>query len=259
LYTARHYAKYLLRAKNLHGIHSPFIYEFNEKVLNDGRTFYAYQEIEALRKEYLANSSSITINDMGAGSHKGQQSQAAVNSIVSSAARHRKYGALLFRIQNFYKYSSVIELGTSLGIGLAYVAKANVAAQIHTIEGNPQISAAAQKGLQSINLGNIEFHIGNFDDVLPTLLKQIADVEFAIVDGNHRYDATLRYCDALWSKLSTTSLLVFDDIYWSEGMTKAWREIKARNGVFVTVDLFQFGLVFKHPNITTKQHYTLRF
>jgi hypothetical protein len=39
-------------------------------------------------------------------------------------------------------------------------------------------------------------------------------------------------------------MLIFDDIYWSEGMKQAWAQIKAHPQVTVTVDLFWIGLVF---------------
>jgi len=39
-------------------------------------------------------------------------------------------------------------------------------------------------------------------------------------------------------------MLIFDDIYWSEGMKEAWAEIKVHPQVKVTIDLFWIGLVF---------------
>jgi hypothetical protein len=39
-------------------------------------------------------------------------------------------------------------------------------------------------------------------------------------------------------------MLIFDDIYWSEGMKQAWAQIKAHPDVTATVDLYWIGLVF---------------
>jgi predicted O-methyltransferase YrrM len=259
LYTAKQYVKYLLRAKNLHGVHSPFVYEFNEQVLNDKRSFYAYKEIADLRSEYSSSSKIIAIEDMGAGSHKSKSAERTVSSIVNSAARKAKYGELLFRIQNHYQYKTVVELGTSLGIGLSYLAKADTSATIHSIEGSAQISSLAQQCLGKVGIDNVRYYVGNFDIILPKVLREIAQVNCAVVDGNHRYEPTISYFNLLWPQLASHGLLIFDDIYWSKGMTQAWEHIKSTDEVFITIDLFQFGLVFKHPHITTKQHFTLRF
>ena len=42
-------------------------------------------------------------------------------------------------------------------------------------------------------------------------------------------------------------MLIFDDIYWSEGMKEAWAQIKAHPQVTATIDLFWIGLVFFKP------------
>ena len=51
------FAKYYLTADNGkgHGIHSPFTFDFVINVLNDNRTFYAYEAIEKLRLLLLQN------------------------------------------------------------------------------------------------------------------------------------------------------------------------------------------------------------
>jgi hypothetical protein len=54
------------------------------------------------------------------------------------------------------------------------------------------------------------------------------------------------------------TLLIFDDIYWSEGMKEAWEIIKAHPQVTVTVDLFWIGLVyFKKGQV--KEDFLIRF
>jgi hypothetical protein len=53
------------------------------------------------------------------------------------------------------------------------------------------------------------------------------------------------------------SVCIFDDIYWSKGMTEAWNEIKKHHQVTVTVDLFFIGLVFFRQE-QAKQDFKLR-
>ena len=78
------------------------------------------------------------------------------------------------------------------------------------------------------------------------------------IDGNHKKDATLNYFQQCLQQMSSNSVLVFDDIHWSDGMEKAWIEIKQHPRVKVTIDLFQMGLVFFREELS-KEDFILRF
>ena len=83
-------------------------------------------------------------------------------------------------------------------------------------------------------------------------------IDFIFIDGNHRKDATLHYFKLYLLKAHQHSVMVFDDIYWSDGMKEAWAEIRDHESVTVTIDLFWVGLVFfvkDHP----KQNFSMRF
>jgi hypothetical protein len=58
--------------------------------------------------------------------------------------------------------------------------------------------------------------------------------------------------------VNENTLLIFDDIYWSEGMKAAWNEIKAHPKVTVTIDLFWIGLVFFKGG-RVKENFLTRF
>jgi hypothetical protein len=57
---------------------------------------------------------------------------------------------------------------------------------------------------------------------------------------------------------SPQACMVFDDIYWSEGMAAAWTEIKADPAVTVSIDLFHFGLVFFRKE-SPKENFVIRW
>ena len=54
------------------------------------------------------------------------------------------------------------------------------------------------------------------------------------------------------------TILVFDDIHWSEGMEEAWKHIVAHSATTLTIDIFQFGLVFLRKELS-KQHFVIRY
>lgn len=130
---------------------------------------------------------------------------------------------------------------------------------VFTIEGAPAVAAAATKNFQSLGLQHIHPIIGNFDEVLEPALERIGSVDLAFIDGNHRLEPTLRYFNQLIGRLSSSSVLIFDDIHWSREMEEAWELIKQDSRVCLTIDLFFIGLVFFRDSFKVKQDFIIRF
>ena len=253
------YIQYLLSAKGAHSTHSPFVFSFINEVLKDKRQFYAFEQIENLRSELHNNNSSIEIKDFGAGSLRKKTNQRTISEIAKNAGRSKKHGELRFRIANYFELNNILELGTSLGLGTAYLAKAREKSQIITIEGCPSIKQQAEKNFGSIGLKNIHAYQGNFDDILGSVLEKHPSFDLIFVDGNHRKIPTLKYFQLLKKYIHPNSLIIFDDIHWSNEMSEAWLEIKEDPSVKISIDLFQFGLVFFMKGVKQKQHFTLRY
>lgn len=74
------------------------------------------------------------------------------------------------------------------------------------------------------------------------------------MDANHRYEPTMSYFDLLMKRLNEKSIVVVDDIHWSEEMEKAWTELKNNQLVYGSVDLFRCGLLFFDPDLN-RQHF----
>jgi hypothetical protein len=108
-------------------------------------------------------------------------------------------------------------------------------------------------------LNNIKYINDTFDVALPKVLAEIPRLDFAYIDGNHTEEATLKYFHLLKEKCDENSVLVFDDIYWSEGMTRAWDNIKADKSVTLTIDLYRMGWVFFRKGKLAKEDFILRY
>ena len=254
------YLNYRLTSSNGkgHGIHSPFVFSFIKDVLNDKTRYPEYKEIEELRRKLLADNTPVPLEDYGAGSFAGHGSR-SVSTITSLAAKSPKYAALLFRIVKYYKPHYILELGTSLGISTAYLAAADKNSVVVSGEGNFVVASKAKNNLESLGLYNTRIVTGNFDNTLPEMVAAIPRVDLAFIDGNHREKPTVKYFHELLSKVSGSSVLIFDDIHWSEEMEAAWKYIKNHESVMLTIDLFFIGLVFVRPEFKVKQHFAIRF
>jgi predicted O-methyltransferase YrrM len=238
------YLLHRLKAKNRHGLHSPFVYKLVDTVIYDYADSKVYQEIENIRKKLLVDNRVITITDLGAGSHLNNKRQKQVKRIAANALKQPKLAQLLYRLAAHFKPRNIIELGTCLGITTLYLQKAAPDAHVYTMEGCPQTAGVAKETFKQAGLDAVELITGNFDDNLPGVINNLDQLDFIFVDGNHQKDATLKYFEWCLPKVHEDTLLIFDDIYWSEGMKEAWAQIKAHPQVTVTVDLFWIGLVF---------------
>lgn len=257
----RRHLKYYLTASNGkgHGVHSPFVFDFITKVLNDDRQFYAYRRIENLRKMMLHNDTTLVVEDLGAGSRVAKSRERKVKDIARSSLKPKKYGQLLFRMADYYGAEQILELGTSLGITTAYLAAAREGSRVVTLEGADAVATQAIANFNSLQLRNIELIKGNFDVTLSSALKAMERVDLAFIDGNHAYAPTMNYFRQLLPSLHDESILVFDDIHWSRQMEQAWDEIRNDERVILSIDLFFMGLVFFRKENKVKQHFTIRF
>lgn len=66
------------------------------------------------------------------------------------------------------------------------------------------------------------------------------------------------YFGMIAERSDSKSVIIIDDIYYSEEMEEAWNEIKRYEKVSVTIDIFRMGLVFFREGVTHKD-YIIRY
>jgi predicted O-methyltransferase YrrM len=254
------YFRYLLNSGSRHSVHSPFVYELIDKVFRNKADDVAFQNISKLREKLRNKSQVIEITDFGSASNRKEYSHRfeRVASIVQNSSVNDKFGRLLFRLVEYFEPQTIIELGTSVGISTLYLALANPHARVFTIEGCTTKSEQAATNFNELHVTNIDQHIGRFDIVLPDLVKQTGKLDFAFIDGNHTYQATLDNFKTLLNIADNDTVFVFDDIHWSANMQKAWHEITEYEGVTVSIDLFRFGIVLLKKELS-RQKFVIRF
>lgn len=254
LHTAKHVVQHWLKAKRGgHGVHSPFAYYLCEEVFYNKNPFYNFSALNKIREELLYNTTSIDVLDLGAGSQHFKSDRRLVKDIAAHGISTAKQSELLFRLVNVLGHTKIIELGTSLGLNTLYLRAAAQKASIFSIEGNPELQQFASRLAEQHNFKDIHFIEGNFDELLPNLLEQEGNFDLLYVDGNHRYESTLRYFELALKYKHEKSVIVFDDIYWSAEMTRAWEEILKHPSVTLSIDLFHFGMIFFREEIKEKQ------
>lgn len=238
------YIKYLLRCFHLHGIHSPFVFDFQKNIIKSKEKFYLFDDINSIRAKLLLSNQTISVEDFGAGSKKLNSNQRAIKDIAKTATKKSKEGELLFKIVNRFKPTNLLELGSCLGISTAYIAGPSSNSKLISLEGSESLCSVAKLNLEKLRIKNVEIIGGEFSSTLDKALIKLEKLDFVFFDGNHRYSPTIEYFEKCLPLVHDQTIFVFDDIYWSKDMSKAWQEIKSNKLVSVTIDLYHFGIVF---------------
>jgi predicted O-methyltransferase YrrM len=259
LKTALKYINYKLTAYTEHDLHSPFLFNFYMELIKNMHPFGDFEDLNIIRKDLQTNSTSIEISDFGAGSKKLKSNRRQVNDIAKHGIAQKKQAEFLYRLLNKFNPKTVIELGTSIGLTSLYLSKAVPKSTIYTIEGCPNLYQFSKHLFKEQLVSNIVSINGNFNTEFPKLLSQIDSLDFLYLDGNHAYEPTMDYFKLALEKKNTHSIFVFDDIYWSEGMQQAWKEICDHKEVTLSLDLFYFGIVFFRTENKEKEHFVLKF
>lgn len=249
------YLKFLVQSTNEHGVHSPFVFQLVTQCFYDKKKYSEYQIIKEYRNSLLKNKETIYVTDFGAGSRVFKSNDRKVCDIASNAGISRKRAKLLFRIVQYFKPENILEIGTSLGLATSALALGNPKAKITTLEGCPNTLSIAKKHGQ--NLTNVDFIATEFSEYLKN--PQLSTVNYQLIyfDGNHSKAATLEYFHLLLPTIQNDTVWIFDDIHWSSDMNEAWETIKQHEKVTVTIDTFQWGLVFFRRE-QAKEHFTIR-
>lgn len=252
------YTKHIIASKNRHGVHSPFVYQLLDEVIYRRDKASYHETIEALRKQLQQDRRRLNTMDLGAGSWINTNKQKAVSQLAKNALKPPRIAQLMARLVKRFSPRVIIELGTCLGVTTAYMASASPQSEIITIEGCPETAGIARENFDNLHLTNIKLQIGNFDEQFPRVIENCDTIDFLFIDGNHRKEATLNYFRQCLPKIHQNTVLIFDDIYWSQGMKEAWQEIKAHPKVRITLDLFYVGLVFFKID-QEEEHFKIRF
>jgi len=254
IHQSKSYIKFIRLAKNKHGVHSPFVYDLVTKCFNDKKIYPEYEILKSHRKALRSDSSMVEMKDFGQGSRVFKGNARKVSAVVKNAGMRKKRQKLLFRMAKYFKSETILELGTSLGLGTVALSLSNEFSAINTVEGCPNTLSKAQEYFEKFNLHNIQIHQELFSEFLENTSTQF---DLIFIDGDHNGERTLGYFNSLLNNVHNDSLIIFDDIYWSKDMTVAWQKIIANEKVTVSIDTFQWGLVFFRKE-QPKQHFVIR-
>ena len=247
------YAQHWMTVVDQHSIHSPFFFDFYKKVIQNKNELNEFVQIEKLRTNLLSNQTELSIEDFGAGSKVLKGSKRKLADIASTSLTPANYARLYYNIIHYQGSKNVVELGTSLGITSLYLAT-DEACHLTTFEGSHSLADVALTNFEYFDKKNIDLIEGDIHSTLSEFVQNPAKINFVLMDANHRYEPTLRYFELMMRRLDEKSIVVIDDIHWSEEMEQAWHELRNSQLVYGSVDLFRCGILFFDPALNG-QHF----
>ena len=254
----KRYFQYRWNSRSSFGVHPPFLFDLVTEVFENNKINEDYLQLEALKQKLMKDQGIIPVTDLGAGTTSGLGSNRRISYIARTSSKPAKYGRLLYRLSEYFKPATILELGTSLGFSSSYLALGNPSSKVITIEGCPNIARLAQSNFNQLNIQNIHLVIGNFDEKLTAILNNLTRIDLVFIDGNHKEEPTINYFEQCLSKADNETVFIIDDIHWSEGMENAWNQISNHQLVTLSVDIFSMGIIFIKKELT-KQHFIIRF
>ena len=237
------YFKYYLNAKTKYQIHSPFVFEFVQEVLEDKRNYYYFNTIKHFIKRI--ESDTTPIND------GKRETHTKVSAVASKQHVSTSIGQLLFRTINHYQPTIALELGTGLGLNTLYQCTPSTSMEFHTFESNKAFAQVAQENFQILGIRHVQLHIGAIEKNVQLLLSTISPPNYLFLNT----ELSTSFLQTLLDKCDPESIIIVNKPH-TKGATQ-WNWFCQQEAITLTFDLYTVGLAFKRAEQKEKTHFPL--
>ena len=244
--------KYIYESKNQHGVHSPFVFDLLTKCIYVSFPKSEFKILSEYRRDLSTNKQFIEVKNFSTESQYISSNKKRISSIAKHDGISKKRARLLFKIVKYFQPENILEIGTSIGIASCAMVSASVNSKLFTLERCPQTVKIAKDMFDKYRFDNINLIEEKFFNF--PLKKKFDLIYF---NRNESKKATLEYFEASLPCTHNDSVLIFNNIHLSAEMEEAWNEIKNHNEITVSIDTYQWGIVFLRKE-QQKEHFTLR-
>ncbi len=254
-YTALSFLRHLRKSSSWTRIHSPYLFSLFSFCCDERQTWPEFLAFESKRRQLLRSNKILIRKDFGAGSIGIKGKKQTVGSIAANAASLPYQCRFMTRLAFHIQPENILELGTSLGISTLYLA---LASHITTVEGDPAVAEEAKCNFSALKMEQITSVVSTFDEYFKNKISSNTQFKLVFIDGDHRSDALITCFKHLKPHLTSESIVVIDDLYWSADMTHGWHNLIELPEVTQSVNCFHFGLIFFNRDFMDKKHHKIR-
>jgi len=243
---------YLIRSghRRGHGIHSPFLFRLITTVIEERETLPEYIKF----KELVINALQL-LNSTSDHQYEKvyQQFNLKVfnpDELYKKVELPLRYSKILFRLARFFKPSSVINWGPAFGVNLGVLAMADRFANVYQVINDHEFVFFCRELLKDPVFSNIRFL---------TEYQEIQGVtEFVIINWPYDTEKSRQIVQKCINRHGDNDVLIIRGIHESKEMESMWLETLSDKCLFVSLDLFEIGIVFFHKGLQ-KENFIIRF
>lgn len=210
----------IIRRKG-HGVHSPYVYNFIIRVIEEKAQYYAYPQIE--------------------------EQYSRVKNDKQTRPMPLKYSKLLYRIANRIKPQQILECGTDYGISTIAMQLAGSSAKITTIEQNKNIATYLKGAIEKPYAQALqEYYSNGSRPELIYISKQ---------DSADDYKTIYKH---LTANMNESSVIVISGIRKTKQTYTQFTKFASNNIIKVTIDLYDVAILVASPKLN-KQTFKVWF
>ncbi|HEX5626013.1 MAG TPA: class I SAM-dependent methyltransferase [Saprospiraceae bacterium] len=236
---------YYRRADPIYSIHSPFLFDFIQSVLDRDRIHYDFDRLYSISEQLKSNDRIIPDSEFA---RQHQQAGKSISKMFRQAGQSFSGYESLYRLALYLKSGTILELGSCAGMSGCSLALGHPKSRVTCVEGNTFLSGHCQSLFQYHGIQNAECIGSDFHSFLNRMPPQ--NYELAFLDGHHDAAATRDYLRKILEITTADAVIVLDDIHWSGGMHQAWKDIIQWPQIHSSLETARWGFLFKNKNIT---------
>ena len=237
------YLNYYFKSKTKYQIHSPFVFDFVQEVLEDQRNYYYFNTIKHFIKKIGSDTTPI------------KDSLTGKNSKVSAVAREQylspSIGQLLFKTINHYQPNIVLEFGTGLGLNTLYQCTPSTSILFHTFEASSAFAQVAQENFQILGIRHVHLHAGPIEANATSLLSTLSAPDYLFINC----ELPISFLQTLLVASHSKSMFIVNKPH-TKGKTH-WNWLCQQEAITLTIDLYDIGIAFKRIEQKETAHFSL--
>lgn len=198
---------YKVRHHKGHGVHSPFVFDLINNVIEEKRSYYSYQEIQSFLDQNHPKKLSLKKEDL-----------------------------LSFRLVNYFGAHKILEIGAGNGVNTLCLAAPSSKIECLSIEADDT---------KRNNLGEI-YKLFENRITLAKSFSDIPDQKFDCIylDLNNYNDLSEEQLMALVTNCHEKSFIVIKGIRRNKKQNQLWKCLKSNERRTAELDLFNTGILF---------------
>ena len=179
----------------------------------------------------------------------GMMSAAELRRLAYTVSKKNIWTVFLYNLIYNTKPLKILELGTGIGVSSLFLAKAasSYGGAVVSVERDSERHEIAKKLSVKYEINNIRFVLSDFEEYFAgNIENRIFDLIF--MDGAHNYYFLSKNHSKIERLLSDGGTLIYDDIHYSRGMNRFWKEVSRMPRFRTVIDLFQLGILKESEN-----------